>query len=218
MALGAPPEKVHYNPCGVDYRAFAGGDPAKAPPVFVAAGRFVDKKAPHLTLLAFAAAHRSHPEARLRMIGDGPLLAACQDLAKGCGIDSAVTFLGAQSHSVVQAEMQRARCFVQHSVEASSGDCEGTPVSILEAGASGLPVISTRHAGIPDVIIEGQTGFLNDEHDVDGMAEHMRRLTREPETASALGLAARERIRNNFSIELSVQQLWSIIESALNHR
>lgn len=74
IALGAPPDAVHCNPCGVDCDAFRSASPATADPVFVAVGRFVEKKAPQLTILAFASAHQRRPHARLRMIGNGPLL------------------------------------------------------------------------------------------------------------------------------------------------
>jgi glycosyltransferase involved in cell wall biosynthesis len=150
--LGAPPERVHYAPYGVDIDLFAAGDAAAAPPTALAVGRFVDKKAPHLTILAFAEAHRRNPAARLRMIGDGPLFGSCVDLVSSLGLDEAVAFLGQQPHHVIAAEMRAARCFVQHSVQAWNGDSEGTPNSILEAGASVLPVVATRHAGIPEVV------------------------------------------------------------------
>ena len=132
------------------------------------------------------------------MIGEGPMLEQCKALAGNLGISHAIEFLGAQNHSVVESEMQNARCFVQHSV-APSGDCEGTPVSILEAGATGLPVVSTRHAGIPDVVIEGQTGFLVDEGDESGMTHWMTQLAQQPELATTMGSAAREHITRNFS-------------------
>jgi glycosyltransferase involved in cell wall biosynthesis len=216
VSLGAPPEKVHYNPCGVDCTEFGEATPASAPPVFLAVGRFVAKKAPQLTLSAFAEVHRACAKARLRMLGDGPLLEECRSLAQEeLGLSDAVTFLGAQPHAVVQEEMRRARCFVQHSVEAANGDCEGTPVGILEAGASGLPVVSTRHAGIPDVVIENQTGLLVDERDVSGMAEQMLRLALEPELAGQLGRAARLHVESHFSKERSDGQLWAVIESCL---
>jgi glycosyltransferase involved in cell wall biosynthesis len=215
IALGAPPEKVHYNPYGIDCRRFGGADPAGAPPVFIAVGRFVDKKAPQLTLAAFAEVHRAHREARLRMVGDGPLLDECRAQAAGLGLDGAVEFLGPRPHDEVQAEMRAARCFVQHSVEAPNGDCEGTPLGILEAGASGLPVVATRHAGIPDVVVEGETGLLVDERDARGMAEHMLRLARDPELAGRFGAAARRRVAENFSMEMSDRKLWSIIESCI---
>lgn len=213
ISLGAPPEKIHRNPYGVDCREFVGGQPANAPARFIAVGRFNPKKGPDLTLRAFATLRRLYPEAVLTMIGDGPLLANCRVLASDLGIEDGVTFLGAQPAAVVSEEMRRARCFVQHSVEAPSGDSEGTPVSIIEAGATGLPVVSTRHGGIPEVVVDGQTGFLVAEHDVEGMAQHMLRVARDPELAGRLGRAARLRVEAHFSIERSITGLWRIIQS-----
>ena len=215
ISLGATQEKVHYNPCGINCRDFGGADPSSAPPVFLAVGRFVEKKAPQKTLKAFAGLHQTMPEARLRMIGDGPLLDECRELARELKIETAVTFLGAQSPAVVQEEMRSARCFVQHSMEAANGDCEGTPVGIMEAAASGLPIVSTRHAGIPDVVLEGETGFLVDEGDVTGMTAEMLKVAQNPELAGRLGRAARRRIENHFSEELSDSRLWKVIESCL---
>ena len=216
ISLGAPPAAVHWNPAGVDCDAFRNAAPAAADPTFLAVGRFVDKKAPQLTILAFADVYRRRPQARLRMIGNGPLLDACRDLAGGLGLADAVTFLDAQPHPVIQDEMRRARAFVQHSIEARSGDCEGTPVAILEAGASGLPVVSTRHAGIPDVVIERETGLLVDEHDVRGMADAMVRLVDEPALAGRLGAAARDHVRAHHSMQHSLDRLWAIIASCLD--
>ncbi|MCU1266082.1 MAG: hypothetical protein JWM21_2400 [Acidobacteria bacterium] len=218
VTLGAPREKIHYNPCGVDCEKFGGADPDNAPPVFIAVGSFREKKAPHLTITAFSQVHRAYPSARLRMIGEGALLSECRKLASDLGVSDAITFLGVQNHLVVEEEMRKARCFVQHSVVAASGDSEGTPVAVLEAGATGLPVVSTKHGGIPDVVIEGQTGFLVDECDVEGMAERMLRLARDPALAGTMGRNARTHIATNFSMDLSLGRLWSIIDSAIKSR
>jgi colanic acid/amylovoran biosynthesis glycosyltransferase len=218
IALGAPTEKVRYNPYGIDCEEFGGAEPESAPPVFVAVGRFVEKKAPHLTLRAFDAVRRAHPSARLRMVGEGPLLESCRALAAELGLGGAVEFLGAQSHERVREEMRAARCFVQHSVEAPNGDCEGTPLGILEAGASGLPVVSTRHAGIPDAVVEGETGLLVEEGDVGGMAEGMAGLAGDAALAGRMGRAARRQIAENFSVEKSDRNLWAIIESCMARR
>lgn len=209
--LGAPPERTHYNPCGVDCTVLRPGHPEMAPPVFLFVGRFVEKKSPHETLRAFALVHAAFPEARLRMIGAGPLLQPCQALATELGLTEAVTFLSVQSPEVVSAEMHRARCYVQHSIEAPSGDSEGTPLSILEAGACGLPVVSTRHAGIPDAVVEGKTGFLVDEHDIGGMAHHMLGFVRDPKLAAAMGATARAHVARHFSLARSLEVLWSIL-------
>jgi len=215
LHLGARRENLYYNPYGVDLSLFHPADPACAPPVFVAVGRFVDKKAPHLTLLAFKKVYEASPEARLIMIGDGQLWEACRQLCRALGLTDAVEFLGPRSHLEVAATMRRGRAFVQHSVRPSHGDSEGTPVAVLEAGAAGLPVVATKHAGIQDVVIDGETGLLVDEGDVEGMAERMLRLANDPALATRLGRAARQRICNEFSMEKSIASLWCIIESAI---
>jgi colanic acid/amylovoran biosynthesis glycosyltransferase len=214
IAMGAQREKVYRNFCGADCRDFTGGDPANAPARFLTVGRFTPKKGPEQTLRAFAQVRREYPDAEMRMIGGGPLLAGCRQLASELGVQDRVTFLGPQPAAVVREEMRRARCVVQHSVEAPSGDSEGTPVSIIEAGATGLPVISTRHAGILDVVVEGETGFLVEEHDVAGMGQYMLRIARDPELAARLGQAARHRVAEHFSIERSISELWRIIQKS----
>jgi len=215
LSLGAPREKLHHNACGVETSLFQGAEPASAPPTFVVVGRFVDKKAPHLSLLAFKQVLDAHPEASLTMIGDGPLLEACKQIAAGLGLGNAVAFPGPLPHADVATAMRRARALVQHSVRTSSGDSEGTPVAVLEAQAAGLPVVATRHGGIVDVVLENETGLLVDEGDVRGMAEEMLRLAREPEMAARLGKAARARICAEFSMEKSIATLWRIIEKAM---
>jgi len=215
LNLGAPPEKVHLNVYGVDVERFAVTDAGANDPRVLAVGRFVDKKAPHLTLEAFRRARQHCPAARLRMVGDGYLLDSCRRLAKATGLGSCVEFPGNQPHDAVAREMQSARMLVQHSVTADDGDSEGTPNAILEAGACGLPVVSTRHAGIPDVVEEGVTGFLVDENDVAGMAEAMVRLLDDAELATRMGDAAQAHVRRERSMDKSIAGLWSIIESAM---
>jgi colanic acid/amylovoran biosynthesis glycosyltransferase len=212
--LGAPAAKVHYCPYGVDCDEFRPGSPATAPPVAVAVGRFVEKKAPQLTILAFAKARQSNPAATLRMIGDGPLLGACLDMVKALHLEHAVTFLGQQPHDVVRAEMRAARCFVQHSVQAPNGDSEGTPNAVLEAGASGLPSVVTRHAGLIDVVRDGETGFLVNERDVDGMAASLSRMFTDVALVERMGASARDHIVREFAIENRLRALWSVIEDA----
>ncbi len=215
LALGAPRATLHYNPCGIDVSMFQGAQPGEVGPVFVAVGRFVDKKAPQLTLLAFRRVLQDVPAARLTMIGDGVLWEACKQLSRALGVAHAVDFAGARTHAQVAATMLTARAFVQHSLRTSYGDSEGTPVVVLEAGASGLPVVSTRHAGIPDVVLDGETGFLVEEGDVDGMAQAMIRLAQDPQLAAKMGQAGRKRVEEHFSMDRSIANLWRIIESVI---
>jgi glycosyltransferase involved in cell wall biosynthesis len=214
IKLGAPADKVHYNSCGVEPSVFKGANPLNNPPTFVAVGRFVDKKAPHLTLLAFQATLEKYPEARLVMIGDGPLWEACRQMTMSLGLSSAVELQGVRSQAEVATVMQQARAFVQHSITTHDGDSEGTPVAVLEAGASGLPVVSTRHAGIKDAVIHQKTGLLVEEGDIHTMAEHMIRLAKDPQLAASLGKAGREWVSSEYSMDKSINRLWSIIEAA----
>jgi glycosyltransferase involved in cell wall biosynthesis len=216
--LGAPRDRLVYNPCGADTALFSPADPATAPPHFLAVNRFTDKKAPHLTILAFRDVVRACPEARLLMMGEGPLLEACQQLARALDLDETVQFLGAQPHAEVAAGMARARALVLHSVTTSDGDVEGTPVVVLEAGAAALPVVSTRHAGIQDVVVDGETGILVDERDVDGMARAMLTLARDPALAAALGRRGRDRVMAHFSLDVSMGRLWEAISAAAAER
>jgi glycosyltransferase involved in cell wall biosynthesis len=219
LHLGAKPQSLHYNPYGVDTSLFQHGNPSHTAPLFVAVGRFVDKKAPHLTVLAFKRVVETFPEARLIMIGGGPLWEASKLLCRGLDIAEAVDFPGPRPHVEVASTMRQALAFVQHSLRTSYGDSEGTPVAVLEAGATGLPVVATRHAGIQDIVIDGKTGLLVDEGDVDSMAECMIRLVKDRALAADLGRAARERICAEFSMEKSISHLWSIIEAAIQeHR
>jgi glycosyltransferase involved in cell wall biosynthesis len=175
----------------------------------------VDKKAPHLTLLAFSKVAAKIHDARLVMVGDGTLWEACKHLADALGVGDKVEFPGPSSHAEVAATMRHARAFVQHSMRTTYGDAEGTPVAILEAGASGLPVVATRHMGIQDVVIHSETGLLVEEGDIEGMAHWMGRIAEEPLLAGRLGRAARERVASQFSMDRSICNLWRIIERAI---
>jgi glycosyltransferase involved in cell wall biosynthesis len=211
-SLGAPPEKIHRIVYGVDADLFCDAKPAEAEAHFLAVGRFVEKKAPLLTLLAFARVRRACPRARLTMIGDGPLHGACLALAYGLRIDDAVAFPGVLDQEGVAEMMKTARAFVQHSLRAADGDSEGTPVAVLEAQAAGLPVVATQHAGIQDVVVEAQTGHLVPERDVEGMAEAMLALARDPARAAAMGQAGRQRVLDHFTRDKSIGRLAGILE------
>lgn len=209
--LGAPGDRIVYSPYGVDTEVLRGGRPGAVDPTLLALGRFVDKKAPQLTLRAFAVVRREEPESRLVMLGDGPLRDACVALARELEIEDSVSFPGSVDHDEVVSWMCRSRCFVQHSRRPADGDSEGTPLAILEASSCGLPVVSTRHAGIIEAVRDGESGFLVDEGDVEGMADHMLRLVREPELAARMGAAGREHIEANYRMEDSLGRLRSVL-------
>ncbi len=92
------------------------------------------------------------------------------------------------------------------------------PNSILEAGAAGLPVVATRHAGIVDSVVEGETGFLVDERDVDGMADRMCRLLDDPQLCRTMGAKAKQHIRENFNIDQHIGRLQNVIDDATSEQ
>jgi colanic acid/amylovoran biosynthesis glycosyltransferase len=213
-ALGAPPEKLVYICCGVDVDMFHAAAPAAAGQHFLAVGRFVEKKAPHLTILAFNEVLRSRPAARLTMVGNGRVWETCQQMVKAMGLGEQVDLCGVKTPQEILALKRRSRAFVQHSVLANDGDSEGTPVAIQEAMASGLPIISTRHAGILDVVEHGRHGLLCEPFDIKGMAGDMIRLIDDPELARTMGSQGRERALQDFPVDQQVARLQDVLRRA----
>jgi glycosyltransferase involved in cell wall biosynthesis len=214
IALGAPRDKVHYNCYGIDVQRFAAGRPASAPPHFTAIGRFVDKKAPHLTLVAFRKALDVRPDARLTMVGAGPLLESCKQLAAALHMTQEVTFAGIQPPEQVAELLRHSRAFVQHSVVTTDGDSEGTPLAVLEAMACGLPVVATRHAGISDVVEHEQRGLLCAERDVEGMGANLVRLAEDTSLAAHYGANGRAYVLAHHRVEDRIAGLEGILAQA----
>ena len=208
-ALGCASEKLHVCACGIDPDRFAPGH--RASPRLVAVGRLVPKKAPHIAIKAFGLIADQYPEARLDIIGDGPLAGRCRSLVKSLGLSERVFLHGRQPHVFVSALMGEACAFVQHSVTTPLGDVEGLPVSILEAMACGLPVISTRHSGIQEAVLEGETGFLAAEEDVEGMAQAMASVLSDPARGLEMGDAGRARVLAHYTQEKSAATLRAIM-------
>jgi glycosyltransferase involved in cell wall biosynthesis len=210
--LGCDSSKLIYNPYGPRERFFdVRADYRKT---VLSVGRFTDIKANYLVLMAFREAVSAVPDARLIMAGDGELLEMCRTLSVVWNISHAVEFLGPVEHARVHELFSGACCFAQHSVCPSYGDAEGTPNTILEASAAALPVIATRHAGIPDVVIDKVTGLLVDERDVQGMANAMIRVLSDPALARSLGEAGRHRVRKHFSSAAHIDRLNRTIQLA----
>ncbi len=204
--LGCPEEKVIYNVYGPDPK-FANLTRLLEGKKLLAIGRFVDKKAPYYLILVMKKVVERHPDAVLEIAGDGALKDACVNLVNYFGLEKNVLFLGKTSPETLVEKMTKASAFVQHSLTPSSGDKEGTPLSILEATAAGVPVIATKHAGIQDVVVDGETGYLCDEHDVDGMADHLSELLSDQGRLISMGTAGKERAKRHFTQERHLEEL-----------
>lgn len=197
---GLEPAKVDVVPYGVDVPAAppsrSGGNVVR----FLAVGRMVGKKAPIATLDAFRRLSTIRQDVHLDFVGDGPLMPAARDFVRCFGLEPIVTLHGALPHRDATRLMLLADVFVQHSVvDPVDGDEEGLPVAILEAMAAALPVVSTRHAGIPDAVEDGVTGHLVDEGDSEAMAVRLAGLASDAQARTALGHAGWRRARDRFT-------------------
>ena len=215
LEWGCPEEKLIYNPYG-PRPEFFNVQPEFISKQFVALGRFTEKKAPYYLLLSFKKVLDKFPDARLVIGGDGELLQVCKNLCSYFQLDEKVEFPGVLDAKDFRKLLKNSICFVQHSVIAGNGDSEGTPVAILEAAAAGIPVISTLHAGIPDVIEDGKNGFLVEEHDVDGMARCMIKILEEPDEARRMGKAASLKIERDFKLERHIRIINDLIKKSVN--
>lgn len=126
--------------------------------------------------------------------------------------------MGVCTPEEIRCEMSLAVAYVQHSVTALNGDMEGTPVAIIEASAASLPVISTFHAGISDVIQHQVTGYLVNELDVDRMVDAMLTVLDDPQKGCKMGIAGRERIKAEFSMDKHIGIINQAITEALSKK
>jgi glycosyltransferase involved in cell wall biosynthesis len=212
IELGITADKVHVVPCGVDVPAMPPAHPVRDTVRCLAVGRMVPKKAPHLTLEAFRLAAERRNGLYLDFIGDGELWPVAEQYVRDFNLGGRVRLHGPQSHAFVQQAMRDADIFLQHSLtDPATGDEEGLPVAILEAMAHALPVISTRHAGIPEAVLDGVTGLLVEEGDSAGMADCLLSLSGEPDQRTTLGRAAWHRARDRYSWEHERHALLAIL-------
>ncbi|MEM9025091.1 MAG: glycosyltransferase, partial [Bacteroidota bacterium] len=185
-ALGCPTDKLEQVRIGIDTESFYPGT-LPSTPRLVACGRFVPKKGPELLLEAFRLIREEHPETTLDWIGDGPLWEQTQERARALKLDHAIRFHGVLAPEDVAAVLRSCRVLLQPSITAADGDSEGTPIVILEAMACGLPVVATRHAGIPEVVEHGVNGLLVRPGDVRDMAASAGQLLSDLERCRQLG-------------------------------
>jgi len=128
-----------------------------------------------------------------------------------------IQVLGGIPHAEVKQCMARAQIYTQHSITAPNGDQEGLPLSLLEASSMGLPIVSTRHSGIREVVIDRVSGYLVSEGDVAGMAARIVELCRSPGLWTQFGAAGRARTKERFSLQAkaqkSIELMTKIVES-----
>jgi colanic acid/amylovoran biosynthesis glycosyltransferase len=212
IEAGCPPERVVTHHLSVDTSHFQRDAHVQRERAVVFVGRLVEKKGCGDLIEAMRRVHEQDPHVRLRILGDGPLRAALERQAHGM---RGVTFLGPRPPDEVRREMEQAMVFALPSRTAASGDSEGLPVVILEAQSMELPVVSTRHAGIPEAVLHGQTGLLCAEGDVDALAANILRLMRDDELRRAMGVEGRRRMAEHFDLRRQTAKLETIYDEVI---
>lgn len=215
IGIGCPAEKIIYNVYGPN-DLFLNLNANFNNKNFVSIGRFVDKKAPYYTILAFSRALKKHPDAKLIMAGDGPLWNTCKNLISYLKIEENISLVGVVKPEEWAKLLENTIGFIQHSIKAENGDMEGTPVAVLEACAAGVPVISTKHAGIPDIIKHQINGLLCNEHDVEGMADNIISLIENTNLVKELGYNAKNTIKENYTMQKHLDTISKEIIKILN--
>jgi len=218
-SLGAPSDRIHNVPCGVDTNFFSLIDINASSRTFLSVGRFVEKKSPASVVQAFNIVQERYPDSRLIMVGQGPLFESTRELILKLNLQDKIILKGVLGSAEIRELMEQSICFVQHSVTALNGDKEGTPVTIMEAGASGLTVISTCHSGIKDAVEDGRSGFLVDEYDIEAMGARMIEILENPALAVKMGGEGRKHIMEYYNVVKQVEKLDQIIQNSLiEHR
>lgn len=210
--IGVKPEKINIIPCGVDLPDNQTTQDTNFPIRCLAVGRFVPKKAPILLLESFRRALTIFPQLTLDYIGTGELFPSALHFVNAFNLNRTIKLHGALPHERVIQFFSNTSIFIQHSVaDPVTKDEEGLPVAILEAMAHGLPVIATRHAGIPDVIINGKNGILVDENDINQMAIEICKLAADITLRIKIGNAARQTIIKNHTWGIEKAKLQSLL-------
>ncbi|WP_346292425.1 glycosyltransferase [Sphaerothrix gracilis] len=216
LEQGFPADRVQAHYHGVDISQFNPDPslPRESAVLFV--GRLAPKKGCDDLIRAMSKVQAVYPEAELVLIGDGPLRASLEALARQHL--KRYRFLGVQPQPVVRDWMNRARVLAAPSVTTPAGDSEGLPNVVLEAQAMQLPVASTYHAGIPEAVIHGETGFLVKEHDWEGLASYLVKLLQEDDLWQHFSQQGRSHMENNFNRYRQTRALERIYEAVLEQK
>ena len=215
LQLGFPEERTHLHYIGIDVDSIVPLKKNGEELEVLHVARLVEKKGTEYLIRAFSMIASSCPDAVLVIVGDGPLRNSLESLSETLGIKKKVHFRGAKSHEYVMSAMRRAAMLVLPSVTANSGDAEGLGMVILEAAALGKPIIGTQHGGIPEAIIDAQTGFLVKERDIYTLADRIKFLLSNEHERNAMGEKARFFCKERFNIHLQTNKLEAIYDQVI---
>jgi len=215
--MGCEEGKIIVHRMGIDVEKFEFSERRKTGTIkILSVGRLVEKKGHEYAIKALAkVVNKNGKDIIYRIVGDGPLKDELMSLAEELGIEDCVKFMGNVEDEELLKLYKESHIFILPSVTASDGDQEGIPVVLMEAQAMGLPVISTYHSGIPEVVIDGKSGFLVPEKDVDALAEKMEFLVEHPELWSEMGRHGREFVEKHYDIRRLNKRLVEIYQNLI---
>jgi colanic acid/amylovoran biosynthesis glycosyltransferase len=215
LAMGFPEPRTRVHYIGVDCTAILPRDPAEETRTVLHVARLVEVKGAKHLIGAFARLAERFADVELMIVGDGPLKASLQALANSLNIGGRVRFLGARPYPEVLGLMRKAAMLVLPSVRAADGRVEGLGMVLLEAAATGVPTIGSRIGGIPEGVIDGETGLLAPERDEESLAERMAALLDDDAMRLAMGKRARALVEDRFDLRRQTAQLEDLYDQVV---
>ena len=214
-SVGCPENKIVIQPLGIDVEKFKfrKRTPDDDEIDVLTVARFNEKKGLEYAVDAIAPLVKQY-DVTYRIAGDGPLFDEIEERIVTHGIGDSVELLGWVNQDEVRELYNNSDVFLLPSITADDGSKEGTPTVLLEAQACGLPVISTYHAGIPEIVEEGSTGLLVPERDVNSLREALKEMFDSPENWSEMGAKGRKLVERRHSIDAVVSRLTRIYTEA----
>ena len=213
LEAGFPESRLHVHYTGIDCERYRNPELERAPGLILFVGRLVEVKGCEYLLRAMVQVQKQNPQAHLEVIGDGPLRATLEALARELSVR--VTFRGTQSPEEVMRSMSRARILCNPSVKASTGDMEGFGMVFAEAQALGTPVVSFTHGAIPEVVNHGATGLLCRERDVSALSESIGKLLDDHALWAQMSQRGSVWVRERFDIAVQTKKLEALYDESI---
>jgi colanic acid/amylovoran biosynthesis glycosyltransferase len=216
VQFGVNPDKIIFHPVGIEINKFPfkwqEKNKISSPIIVLTVARLVEEKGLEYSIMAINEILKKNPNLALKyyIVGEGPLEESLKKLVKKLKLEDAVKCLGSMDQVQVAKEMLKAHIFLLPSI------AEALPVVLMEAQAVGLPVIATNVGGVAEVIVDGKSGFLVPERDVNALTEKLGYLIKHPELWLEMGAYGRQFIEEDYNIEKLNHRLFKIYQNLID--